>query len=221
MASQHIPFQLIIVFILGCIHMILALPPNNPNQIPFTCIQQSTTCKSILYQHNQLTKNNISSLYSVNTSQIHTITHGDKQDYLVTVPCYCQNVNNTVAYFYNTIYSVTPGDTFSNVSDQFYSGQAWDEGTSFKANTNATMHLLCGCTKSDSQVMVTYTVQEMDTLPDIARLLSAEVSEIEDVNKGFLQKPGFIEVGWVLFVPMYKNGIPPTPAPSPFPIKKN
>lgn len=61
--------------------------------------------------------------------------------------------------------------------------------------------------------MVTYTVQEMDTLPDIANLLSAEVSEIENVNKVLLRNPGFIKVGWVLYVPMYKNGVPPSPSP--------
>ena len=150
-------------------------------------------------------------------SQIQTITHRNKQDHLVTVPCSCQNVNNTIAYFYDTIYPVKLGDTFPNVSNQYYSGQAWDEGSRFKAGMNAHMHLLCGCARSDSQVMVTYTVQETDTLSDIADLLSAEVSEIEDVNKVLLQKQGFIEVGWVLFVPMYKNGVPSTPAPAPSP----
>ncbi|KAI3501790.1 hypothetical protein L1887_29814 [Cichorium endivia] len=212
MASHNHIFLLLVL-----IHMILTLSQSQPSEIPFTCVPRSTACKSILYQHNQLTENNISSLYSVNTSQIQAITHGNNQDHLVTVPCSCQNVNNTVAYFYNTIFSVKLGDRLSDVSDQFYSGQAWDQGTTFKANTNATIHLLCGCTETDSQIMVTYTVEEKDTLSDIANLLSAEVSEIENVNKVLLQKPGFIEVGWVLFVPMYKNGVPPPPPSTPHP----
>ncbi|KAL7608292.1 hypothetical protein Lser_V15G10634 [Lactuca serriola] len=217
MASQNSIFLLIIL----CTHMlmILTLSQNPPNEIPFACVQQSTQCKSRLYQHNPLTKNNISALYSVDISQIQNITHGDQHHHLVTVPCSCKNVNNTVAYFYDTVYSVKLGDILSDVSDEFYSGQTWDEGTRFKVNTNATIHLLCGCTGSESQIMVTYTVQEMDTLPDIANLLSAEVSEIENVNKVLLQKPGFIKVGWVLFVPMYKNGVPPSP--SPLPLKKS
>ncbi|CAH1414936.1 unnamed protein product [Lactuca virosa] len=215
MASQNSIFLLVIL----CTHMLMILThsQNPPNEIPFTCIPQSTPCKSILYQHNQLTESNISSLYSVDISQIQNITHGDQQHHLVTVPCSCKNINNTVAYFYDTVYSVKLGEILSDVSDEFYSGQAWDQGTKFKANTNATMHILCGCTETDSQIMVTYTVEEKDTLSDIANLLSAEVDEIENVNKVLLQKPGFIKVGWVLFVPMYKNGVPPPPPPPPSP----
>ncbi|GJR17717.1 LysM domain receptor-like kinase 3 [Tanacetum coccineum] len=56
--------------------------------------------------------------------------------------------------------------------------------------------------------MVTYTVQQQDTLSDIANRLSAEVDEIQSVNKALIQKPGSINSGWVLFIPMYKNGLP-------------
>ncbi|KVH95553.1 Concanavalin A-like lectin/glucanase, subgroup [Cynara cardunculus var. scolymus] len=211
MASRNWVF-LLLVFL---IHGILALPESQPTQIPFSCYKLSNPCNSILYQHNDLTENNISSLYSVDASQIQTIGDGDNQDHLITVPCSCQNVNNTVAYFYNVIYSVKPDDTFLNVSDQLYSGQAWeigDEGGDFKANESVTLHLLCGCTETDSKIMVTYTVQQHDILIDIANRLSAEVDEIQHANSVLLREPGFIKPGWVLFVPMYKNGIPPPPS---------
>lgn len=206
MASQNLVFLLL--FIPSLIHTILAITPNQLSEIPFTCSKESKPCNSKLYQNNHLSEKNISSLYSVDMSQIQNFGQGD---HLVTVPCSCQNVTNTVAYFYDTIYHVKRSDIFVDVSDQLYSGQAWetgDEGTNFTANTNATMHLLCGCTESDNQVMVTYTVELHDTLSDIANRLSAEVSEIESVNKVLIQKEGFIEAGWVLFVPMYKNGVP-------------
>ncbi|KAK1408695.1 hypothetical protein QVD17_40687 [Tagetes erecta] len=211
MASQHQVFLLLVVFISYLIRMIISLPLNQAREYPFTCSKEDKPCNSVLYQHNDLTENSISLLYSVNTSQIQKISQGNTHDHLVTVPCSCQNVNGTIAYFYDTIYPVKEHDTFSNVSDQFYSGQTWaigDEGTNFKANTNATMHLLCGCADADSQTMVTYTVEPHDTLSDIADRLSADVTEIENVNSGLIQKSGFIEVGWVLFVPMYKNGAP-------------
>nr|XP_043607291.1 lysM domain receptor-like kinase 3 [Erigeron canadensis] len=207
MASQNQVF-LLLVFISSLVHMILALPPNQSNEIPFTCSKQSKPCNSILYQNNDLSASNISLLYSVDTSHIKTIGQGD---HLITVPCSCQNVNNTVAYFYDTTYLIKLDDTFLEVSNQFYSGQAWEignEGRNFTADTNATMHLLCACTEADTQVMVTYTVEQHDTLSDIASRLSAEVDEIESVNNGLIKKAGFIEAGWVLFVPMYKNGAP-------------
>ncbi|KAL8208250.1 hypothetical protein R6Q57_007662 [Mikania cordata] len=211
MASQNQVFFLLVIITSSSIHVILSIPQNQSHEYPLACSKDSKPCNSILYQHNDLTANNISLLYSVDISHIQTVSLGDEQDHLVTVHCSCQNVNNTIAYFYDTLYSVKQNDTFFNVSDQFYSGQAWaigDEGTNFKANTNATMHLLCGCSDHDSQVMVTYTVEPHDTLSDIASRLSAEVSEIESTNSGLIRKSGFIDAGWVLFVPMYKNGVP-------------
>ncbi|XP_076891356.1 lysM domain receptor-like kinase 3 isoform X2 [Bidens hawaiensis] len=211
MTSQNRVFLLIVIIVSSLIRLILGLHVNQPNEFPFTCSQDSKPCNSILYQHNDLTENNISSLYSVDISQIQTVSQGDENHHLVTVPCSCQNVNNTIAYFYDTVYPVKEHDTFLNVSDQLFSSQVWpigDEGRNFKANTNATIHLLCGCVETDSQVMVTYTVEPHDTLSDIANRLSSEVSDIESVNSALVQKSGFIEVGWVLFVPMYKNGVP-------------
>ncbi|KAI3694185.1 hypothetical protein L1987_77146 [Smallanthus sonchifolius] len=211
MASQNPVFLFLVVFVSYLIHTILGLPQDQPREVPFACSKDVKPCNSILYQHNDLTEDNISLLYSVDISQIRTISQGDKQQHLVTVECSCQDVNNTIAYFYDTIYSIKQHEIFSAVSDQFYSGQVWaigDEGTNFTAHENATMHLLCGCSETDSQVMVTYTVEPHDTLSDIADRLSAEVSEIESVNSGLVNKSGFIEAGWVLFVPMYKNGVP-------------
>ncbi|GJW86165.1 hypothetical protein Tco_0161505 [Tanacetum coccineum] len=100
------------------------------------------------------------SSFHVDMSQIQTVGLGANQDYLVTVPCSCHNVNNEFAYFYETLYLVKNNDTFFDVSNEYYSGQAWPTGDEcFQPNKSATIHLLCGCTKPDSQVMVTYTVQ--------------------------------------------------------------
>lgn len=93
------------------------------------------------------------------------------------------------------------------VSDRIYSGQTWTN-ESFEVGNTVSMHLMCGCVERDSQIMVTYTVQRGDTLSDIATLLSAEVSAIESMNRNLSTNPGFIDVGWVLFVPKEKNGIP-------------
>lgn len=179
---------------------------------PFLCSDLSETCDSIIYQNNDLTKEQISTFYSVNASQIMPVRHGSKENDLVTVPCSCKNVNGTVGYFYDTPYLVKPNDTFLAVSGEFYNGQAWPVGNeerTYVAGNNSTMHLLCGCVKKTTQIVVTYTVQPQDTLSDIATLLSAEVDEIQSSNSMLTQRPGYIDVGWVLFVPMYKNGIPP------------
>lgn len=173
---------------------------------PLSCSGKIQTCKSNLYHISKgLQVEQIASFYSVNTSEIKPIIHGTKQDYLVSVPCTCKNINGTQGYFYDTLYKVESGDSYAYVVRHFYSGQAWKiggEDEPFVAGNLTTMHLLCGCVEIESQKVVTYTVQEHDTLSQIAQLLSANWIEIEGLNEVLTQNPSFIDVGWVLFVPM-------------------
>lgn len=185
----------------------------------FSCSDDSIkTCTSLLYQHNDLNKEQIAFFYSVNARQISPITHGNKHNYLVSVPCSCKQLNGsdglTGGYFYDTSYTVRPNDTFVNVSSLIYSGQAWEVGGEEKnyiVGNEVPVHLMCGCVEDESQVIVTYTVQQYDTLSDIAVFLSSTIEGIEDLNSILKQNPGYIDVGWVLFVPMEKNKVPEAP----------
>lgn len=179
---------------------------------PFACSDRSKkTCTSLLYQHNNLRKEQIASFYSVNGSQIAPISHGNEQNFLVLVPCSCQEANGaagvTVGYFYNTVYKMQDNESSADVASKIYSGQAWEVGP-YDPGEKVPIHLMCGCAESDSQIIVTYTVQGFDTLSDIAALLSARTSEIQRLNKILMENSTSIDVGWVLFVPMEKNGIP-------------
>lgn len=179
---------------------------------PFNCSDQIKTCNASLYHYDVgLQEDQIAGYYSVNPSQIKPIKHGNRRDYLISVPCSCQSAGNTTAYFHNTSYKVEQGDIFVNVSARVYSGQAWsvgDEAKNFIPNASVPMYLPCGCVKKDSQTVVTYTVQQDDTLTDIANLLSAELSSIQSMNPNLIQNSDSIDLGWVLFVPMENNGIP-------------
>ncbi|KAH0669104.1 hypothetical protein KY285_023262 [Solanum tuberosum] len=185
--------------------------PTQLSQIhPFPCSNQIKTCSSLLYQHNDLNKDQIATFYSVNKSQIEPIGHlRGKQDYLVTVPCTCKNVNGTIGYFYDTLYTLQPGDTFPNVSLQIYSGEAWKVGgeeKSYVVGDEVTFHLVCGCgEKDDSKPIVTYTVQEFDSLSSIVDLLSSKVGDIEKLNPYLGQRPQLLDVGWLLYVPMERS----------------
>ncbi|KAF9604341.1 hypothetical protein IFM89_006348 [Coptis chinensis] len=137
-----------------------------------------------------------------------------KQDYLVSVPCGCKDVDGTVGYFYDTSYKVQTGDTVYNVATEIYSGQAWKAGEEglIAAGEIIPIHLVCGCLEGVSQVVVTYTVQDLDTISGIAGLLSSTVEGIQSLNPATLtQNPGFLDVGWVLFVPMQMNGTQSSP----------
>lgn len=185
---------------------------QSASMYPLTCSDQIKTCNSILYQSNGLQKEQIATYYSVNVSDIKPFTYANKQeDYLVSVPCSCKNVSGTVGYFYDTVYEVKPNDAFVNVSAQIYSGQAWPVGGEerlYVPEKQVPIHLLCGCVQNDAEVVVTYTVQQQDTLSNIGTKLSAQVSKIQSLNIILTRDPTYIDVGWVLFVPMEKNGIP-------------
>ncbi|KAK1357067.1 LysM domain-containing protein [Heracleum sosnowskyi] len=176
---------------------------------PFTCSSNSSndpqTCRSLLYQSNDLQKEQIAVYYSVNASDILNITNGNKQDYLVPVPCSCKNVNGTIAYFYDTVYTVKEYDTFVNVSADYYSGQVWrvggEEG-SFIPGTKVPIHLLCGCVRYSAMIIVTYTVQQLDTLSEIADKLHSAVDLIQILNINLAHNSTYIEADWVLFVPL-------------------
>lgn len=179
---------------------------------PLNCsIHKAQTCDAFLYHISVgLTTDQIAFYYSVNTSQIKPIAHNNKIDYLISVPCGCKDVDGTIGYFYNTSYKVLGGDTFENVTNRIYSGQVWKIGDeNLTAWEAVPFNLPCGCVEEDSQVVVTYTVQDHDTLSGIGSGLSAKVDGIEKLNTILTKNPSYIDVGWVLLIPMEKNGIPP------------
>ncbi|XP_047322822.1 lysM domain receptor-like kinase 3 isoform X2 [Impatiens glandulifera] len=195
----------------------VSLGPNQTSY-PLSCSNRTQTCSSLLYhQFNGLTQQQLSSYYSVDPSHIYrNDQQQQQQDWLVSVSCSCNEINGslgtTVGFIYGTVYRVQPSDTFGDVSNKKYSGQALEvggENTTFSPGNNVTVPLLCGCVDSSSQIIVvTYTAQPHDTLSDIARRFSARVDGILKLNK-ILNNSDFVDVGWVLFVPMEKNGISP------------
>eukprot|EP00257_Ricinus_communis_P020764 XP_015580083.1 lysM domain receptor-like kinase 3 [Ricinus communis] len=188
---------------------------SNNSMHPFTCSEESNhvrMCNASLYHINKgLQIDQIAYFYNVSITQITPILNGDRKDYIIMVPCSCENVNGTKAYFYDAIYQVKENDTFLNVSDQMYSGQAWEvgnESSTFITGYQVPMHLLCGCVESESQIVVTYTIEQQDTLSDIASRLSSTTSGILDMNSFVIKDPNFLRPDWVLFVPKEINGIP-------------
>ncbi|KAM1129064.1 hypothetical protein ACFX2I_038850 [Malus domestica] len=191
------------------------LSDNTIGVYPFPCStsHHTQTCNSSLYhisKGHQIEE--IATFYSVNPSNIRPIVHDNQhpKDYLVSVPCTCKDIKGTQVYLYDTNYLVKEGDTVGNVASEFYSGQAvkiGEEEQQFTVEKMTTFHLVCGCVEKKSQEVVTYTVQDHDTLSDIENLLSAYESEIQKLNKNFTKSPNFIDVGWVLFVPMELNGL--------------
>ncbi|KAG9140468.1 hypothetical protein Leryth_016191 [Lithospermum erythrorhizon] len=107
------------------------------------------------------------------------------------------------------MYTVQPNDTVLNVSNEVYSGISFGgEEKSYVPGANVKVHLMCGCVETEAQIVVTYSVQQGDTISDIANLLSAQPDEILRLNPHLGSGAGFIVDGWLLYVPMELNGIP-------------
>ncbi|XP_057762060.1 lysM domain receptor-like kinase 3 isoform X1 [Arachis stenosperma] len=184
---------------------------------PFKCSTNIKTCNASLYHitygdndDDQTIQHYISSNYT-NSSQIRPITRGTRQDHLITVPCSCRNNNNLTGYYYDTTYTVKPNDNFYDINNFVYSGQAMLINGVLYPGQNLSIHIPCGCSEIESQIVVTYTVQRNDTSSGIAKLLNSTVAEMESVNHLLDQNPSYIDVGWVLFVPSHFNGIPLPP----------
>ncbi|XP_050372303.1 lysM domain receptor-like kinase 3 [Argentina anserina] len=213
MASVYLLHCLIVTLIFSLYPQApsLAVSPTTSVIVPFQCSATIATCNASLYHINRgFPKEEIASYYSVNPSQLKPIKYSNREDYLISVPCSCKNISGTTGYFYDAIYQVKLSDTFYDVSDKVYSGQALsviEEQKNFVIGADFPIHLPCGCVDTDSQIVVTYTVQEKDTLTDIDNLLSAKIENIETMNKKLLVNPSFIVLGWVLFVPSEKNGL--------------
>ncbi|XP_020216759.1 lysM domain receptor-like kinase 3 [Cajanus cajan] len=177
---------------------------------PFKCSPKITTCIASLYHINYgLDIYDIATFYSVNTSQIKPLARGTKQDYLITIPCSCKNTDVLGGYFYETTYKVKPNDTFVNINNVTYSAQAWPINKGLDPDEDLAIHLPCGCSeKSDSQIVVTYTVQQSDTTWSIATLLNATFDGMKSMNEVLAQNPSFIDINWVLYVPRELNGLP-------------
>jgi len=94
-----------------------------------------------------------------------------------------------------------------NISNLIFSGQAWPVHGTLHPDENLAIHIPCGCSKSDSQIVVTYTVQPNDTPTVIANLLNASLADMQSMNKVLAPNFKFIDVGWVLFVPKGSTGL--------------
>lgn len=215
MASLNLLPSLALLSLLSTSFLTLSLSQtsnNNSSYIsPFKCSEKINRCNASLYHINQNPNpsiENLASLYSVDPSKINPIMHGTNQDYLITVPCSCRNTSDLSGYFYDTNYTVKQHETFSYISNFYYSGQAWSGSDNITSGQNLTIHLLCGCSESGSQIVVTYTVQKGDTTTAIANLLSATLTGMQQMNEHLAENPDFLVAGWVLYVPKELNGIP-------------
>jgi hypothetical protein len=150
----------------------------------------------------------IASVFNGNASLIQPVKRlSGSEDLLMAVACECQAISNTTtaaAFLHDTQYKVEPDAIPDDVKSNTFSGLAMDVGDGFPLTPGATVtvRLPCGCSSSTaSKGVLSYSVQEEDTLSTIASLFSSSPEAILNLNPS-VKNPDFIKPGWILFVPM-------------------
>ncbi|KQK08218.2 lysM domain receptor-like kinase 3 isoform X2 [Brachypodium distachyon] len=170
------------------------------------CAPQSLipSCNSYLYVTPQgRSLSEIASDFKGNASLIQPIKRlSGSEDLLIPVPCMCEAINATVnALFHDTGYEAIQNDISDDINSNKFSGLAWNLTAGLNKGDTITVHLLCGCSSTAPEGVLSYTVQPEDTLSNIATLFSSGSREILSLNPA-VRNPDFIKPGWVLFIPM-------------------
>ncbi|KAG2589239.1 lysM domain receptor-like kinase 3 [Panicum virgatum] len=179
--------------------------PMHCNAVPI-----NPSCNSFLYvtpEGRNLSE--IVSVFSGNQSLIKPIKRlSGSEDLLVGVSCMCEAINDTLsAFFHDTQYKVEQGNTPDTVKINKFSGLAMNigDGKVLITNETITVHLPCGCSPTASDGVLSYAVQEEDTLSTIASVFGSSSQDILNLNPS-VTNPDFIKPGWILFIPMGVTG---------------
>lgn len=196
------------------LHAVVSLPtlprrslePAAEQWQPMQCAPQSLipSCNSYLYVTPQgRSLSEIASDFKGNASLIQPIKRlSGSEDLLIPVPCMCEAINATVnALFHDTGYEAIQNDISDDINSNKFSGLAWNLTAGLNKGDTITVHLLCGCSSTAPEGVLSYTVQPEDTLSNIATLFSSGSREILSLNPA-VRNPDFIKPGWVLFIPM-------------------
>ncbi|XP_068642755.1 lysM domain receptor-like kinase 3 [Aristolochia californica] len=127
--------------------------------------------------------------------------------YYIKKNCSCSSGKR---YFTNTTFTIKndEGSVYPMVIDE-YGGLAFLPNTTRKAQAGAvvSLHLLCGCSSRLWNYMVSYVMQEGDTIALLASRFGVSMESIETVNG--IADPDTVTVGSLYYIPL--NSVPGEP----------
>ncbi|PIA42927.1 hypothetical protein AQUCO_02000401v1 [Aquilegia coerulea] len=199
---------LLIIFLF---HEVISL---NSYPTPLNCTDTTRLCTSfIAFQPNQNhTLPLIESMFDVLRQDI-TVEKNDLDqiDYVfIKKNCYCASTIN--GYLTNTTFTVrsNEGSVSENVNEA-YGGLAFLSNSTRKARFGAvvSLHLLCGCSSGLWNYLMSYVLEDGDTIDSLASRFGVSMDSIESVNG--IANPDNVSVGSLYYIPL--NSVPGEPYP--------
>ncbi|KAH9288122.1 hypothetical protein KI387_032239, partial [Taxus chinensis] len=208
------------------------IPASTHSTAPLNCYDTTRVCESFIAYKLQSTDtlSRVQSLFDVTSADLTSDQISDVKARYVFVKKNCGCFPAKHQYLTNTTYTVTNNDGFlAPMLERAYDGLAQLPNTSRIAHTGAVVavNLLCGCSNNVWNYLMSYVLQDKDTLSSIASVFGVSVQDIETVNN--ITDPNFLLTGKVYYIPLNTvPGVPyhkeeemvPTPSPAAVPSKE-
>ncbi|KAK9131083.1 hypothetical protein Sjap_011570 [Stephania japonica] len=151
----------------------------------------------------------------------------DRENDLVFVRKNCSCASPSMKYLTNTTFTVRrSGGSVGDEVREAYKGLEYVEGGSARRGARVgavvSLHLMCGCSSGLWNYLMSYVVEEGDSVEGLASRFGVSMDSIEAANG--IDGPGNVTAGEVYYIPL--NSVPgepyhleeeisPTPAPEP------
>ncbi|XP_010267144.1 PREDICTED: lysM domain receptor-like kinase 3 isoform X2 [Nelumbo nucifera] len=192
---------------------------------PLNCSDTTRLCTSFLaFKPNRIpTQPLIQSMFDVLPEDV--TVEGDNRDYLfIRKNCSC--AASAKKYMTNTTFTVREDDgSVYDMVIEAYGGLAFLPNSTRSARVGlvVSLHLLCGCSSGLWNYLMSYVMQDGDTIESLASRFGVSMDSIEAINR--ISNPDNVSVGTVYYIPL--NSVPgepypledisPTPGPGPAP----
>ncbi|KAJ7549787.1 hypothetical protein O6H91_07G069100 [Diphasiastrum complanatum] len=204
---------LLIVLLASCLllqlHVAVSIALSQQSE-PLSCLDVGRICKA--YMHYMLPPNTslqyVQDLFNVRSSDIFAESNSTltdtgpnyQQSLFVKVKCSCSP--STKQYFANAQINLTTNGTASKSIHEKYEGLAWVANNTANSSTSTgaiSIPLLCGCSSTDWDYLLSYVVAKEDTLTLLAERFNSSISAIKTTNN---ISSNHIYNGMVYYIPI-------------------
>lgn len=191
------------------LHLVVVAAAVTPNPLPLNCSDANRVCTSFLAfsPSQRQTLADVQSMFDVLPADI-TSDDGPAPTPYLYVRKNCSCSAPTKRYLTNTTFTVREGGaSVYNAVIAAYQGLAVLTNTTRPARAGAvvSLHLLCGCSSGLWNYLMSYVMQQEDSLESLASRFGVSMESIEAVNK--ISDPSNVTAGALYFIPL-NSGLP-------------